>query len=298
MKAVLYCVEDDSGIRELVVYTLNNMGFEAAGFSDAQELYTALSEKLPELTEPLAASNGPGDELFPLLEVICDLPLLEEDAPGRLDELDEIGRPFSPEGGDGLLHLERIPDGPSEGLFHPRDDGSYVLPEAAPDRDHQSREGPGRGDVLHEGALPVLDVEEDGIGPRGELLRHDRARDEGNRLDGRGDVAEGVKLLVGRVDLGGLPGNGDADGGDLLPDGFLGKIDVRPGDGLHLVEGSPGVAKPPPAHLGDLAAEARDEGHEGKGGLVADPAGRVLVELDPWDIAQVDEVPAIHHRLG
>ena len=49
VKAVLYCVEDDSGIRELVVYTLNNMGFEAAGFSDAQELYTALSEKLPEL---------------------------------------------------------------------------------------------------------------------------------------------------------------------------------------------------------------------------------------------------------
>ena len=28
---MIYCVEDDAGIRELVVYTLRNTGFEAEG---------------------------------------------------------------------------------------------------------------------------------------------------------------------------------------------------------------------------------------------------------------------------
>ena len=32
---MIYCVEDDAGIRELVVYTLRNTGFEADGFEDA-----------------------------------------------------------------------------------------------------------------------------------------------------------------------------------------------------------------------------------------------------------------------
>ena len=31
---MIYCVEDDAGIRELVVYTLRNTGFEADGFED------------------------------------------------------------------------------------------------------------------------------------------------------------------------------------------------------------------------------------------------------------------------
>ena len=37
---MIYCVEDDAGIRELVVYTLQNTGLEARGFADGAALFT------------------------------------------------------------------------------------------------------------------------------------------------------------------------------------------------------------------------------------------------------------------
>ena len=39
---MIYCVEDDAGIRELVVYTLQNTGMEARGFADGTALFSAL----------------------------------------------------------------------------------------------------------------------------------------------------------------------------------------------------------------------------------------------------------------
>ncbi len=46
---MIYCVEDDTSIRELVVYTLESTGFTARGFGDSTEFYQGLSEELPEL---------------------------------------------------------------------------------------------------------------------------------------------------------------------------------------------------------------------------------------------------------
>ncbi len=46
---MIYCVEDDGGIRELVVYTLNNTGFEAEGFSGGKDLFAALERSMPKL---------------------------------------------------------------------------------------------------------------------------------------------------------------------------------------------------------------------------------------------------------
>ncbi len=46
---MIYCVEDDAGIRELVVYTLRNTGFEADGFGDGAALTTALKKCKPQL---------------------------------------------------------------------------------------------------------------------------------------------------------------------------------------------------------------------------------------------------------
>ena len=46
---MIYCVEDDAGIRSLVVYTLQNSGFEACGFEEGAALWSALEERLPEL---------------------------------------------------------------------------------------------------------------------------------------------------------------------------------------------------------------------------------------------------------
>lgn len=46
---MIFCVEDDRGIRELVVYTLQTAGFEAVGISDGEELFSRLQTELPEL---------------------------------------------------------------------------------------------------------------------------------------------------------------------------------------------------------------------------------------------------------
>ncbi len=46
---MIFCVEDDDGIRELMIYALNSAGFEAKGFPDGESFYEALSEKDPEL---------------------------------------------------------------------------------------------------------------------------------------------------------------------------------------------------------------------------------------------------------
>ena len=45
---MIYCVEDDSSIRELITYTLKVSGFESKGFENAEEFFAALEEKQPE----------------------------------------------------------------------------------------------------------------------------------------------------------------------------------------------------------------------------------------------------------
>lgn len=46
---MIFCVEDDQSIRDLMIYTLNSAGFEAEGFLGGEDLFSALKEKLPEL---------------------------------------------------------------------------------------------------------------------------------------------------------------------------------------------------------------------------------------------------------
>ena len=45
----IWCVEDDAGIRDIEVYTLNSTDFEAKGFSDASTFRDALSGSKPDL---------------------------------------------------------------------------------------------------------------------------------------------------------------------------------------------------------------------------------------------------------
>lgn len=46
---MIYLVEDEKNIRELVVYTLNNTGLEIKGFERASEFWKELSEQVPDL---------------------------------------------------------------------------------------------------------------------------------------------------------------------------------------------------------------------------------------------------------
>lgn len=46
---LIYCVEDDSGICNMMVYTLNASGFEAKGLADGNEFWEALNHRKPDL---------------------------------------------------------------------------------------------------------------------------------------------------------------------------------------------------------------------------------------------------------
>ena len=46
---MIYCVEDERNIRELIVYTLESSGFTARGLESGKELNAAIAEQLPDL---------------------------------------------------------------------------------------------------------------------------------------------------------------------------------------------------------------------------------------------------------
>ena len=46
---MIWCVEDDSSIRDIEVYALSSTGFEARGFEDGDSFWDALQSEKPEL---------------------------------------------------------------------------------------------------------------------------------------------------------------------------------------------------------------------------------------------------------
>ena len=46
---MIWCVEDDSSIRDIEVYALNSTGFEARGFADGASFWEAIQSEQPEL---------------------------------------------------------------------------------------------------------------------------------------------------------------------------------------------------------------------------------------------------------
>ena len=63
---MIYCVEDEKNIRELLIYTLETTGFSAKGMANAKELRTALKEELPDLI--LLDIMLPGEDGYSILE--------------------------------------------------------------------------------------------------------------------------------------------------------------------------------------------------------------------------------------
>ncbi len=46
---MIFCVEDDDDIRELMLYTLQSTGFEVKGFSNAEDMFTRIYSDMPKL---------------------------------------------------------------------------------------------------------------------------------------------------------------------------------------------------------------------------------------------------------
>ena len=46
---MIWCVEDDAGIRDIEVYALESTGFEAKGFEEGESFFAALEKDRPDV---------------------------------------------------------------------------------------------------------------------------------------------------------------------------------------------------------------------------------------------------------
>ncbi len=89
---MIYCVEDERNIRELIVYTLETSGFEAKGLCDGQEFWKELNRKMPDLI--LLDIMLPGEDGMEILKklksevVTSDIPVILVTAKGA--EYDKV----------------------------------------------------------------------------------------------------------------------------------------------------------------------------------------------------------------
>ncbi|ERT60552.1 MULTISPECIES: response regulator transcription factor [Megasphaera] len=64
--ALIYCVEDDESIRELIAYALKAQGFEAVAFGDGKDFWEGLKREIPDLL--LLDIMLPGESGIEILE--------------------------------------------------------------------------------------------------------------------------------------------------------------------------------------------------------------------------------------
>jgi two-component system alkaline phosphatase synthesis response regulator PhoP len=89
---MIFCVEDDSGIRELMIYALNSAGFKAKGFVDGKEFFESLKNELPQLV--MLDIMLPGEDGIAILKRLkdntatADIPVIMATAKGT--EYDKV----------------------------------------------------------------------------------------------------------------------------------------------------------------------------------------------------------------
>ncbi len=89
---MIWCIEDEKGIRDLEIYTLNSVGIAAKGFEDAATAYKALETEKPELIIlDIMLPGMNGEEFLKKLKSMAgtkDIPVIMASAKGR--EYDKI----------------------------------------------------------------------------------------------------------------------------------------------------------------------------------------------------------------
>ena len=89
---IIWCIEDDAGIRDIELYTLSQTGFEAKGFPDSTGLWEALHTVRPELI--MLDIMLPGEDGITILKKLressatADIPVIMATAKGT--EYDKV----------------------------------------------------------------------------------------------------------------------------------------------------------------------------------------------------------------
>ncbi len=201
---------------------------------------------------------------------------------------------------DGVADFDRIAGGAGERLVHIGDERDGREPGAAGHGGDAFRQLARALERRHEGAGPRLYIHDESLKPGGELLRQDRGGDERDRFDRRRHVADGVEAPVGGRQIGRLADDRAAGFLHDAPEEREVGLGCVARNRIELVERAAGVAE----------AAAGDHRHEGAGSrqhrrqhqrhVVADPAGRMLVEDRAGEIrlAPVDGRAGAGHGAG
>ncbi|MCR5213297.1 MAG: response regulator transcription factor [Eubacterium sp.] len=73
---MIYCIEDDSSIRELMIYTLQASGYEACGFEDGISFWNRIKNEKPELI--ILDIMLPGEDGISILKKLRSSPATED----------------------------------------------------------------------------------------------------------------------------------------------------------------------------------------------------------------------------
>lgn len=73
---MIYCVEDDNSISDLMVYTLKTSGFEARGFESDSNFWDAMKQQLPDLV--ILDVMLPGEDGLTILNKLRSSPVTED----------------------------------------------------------------------------------------------------------------------------------------------------------------------------------------------------------------------------
>ena len=115
---MIFCVEDDRGIRELMTYTLNASGYDALGLKDGKELDEALKNEKPCLiTLDIMLPNEDGISILKRLkndERYHDIPIIMASAKG--EEYDKVDNNFN------IVKKQLI-----DIIHNDKNDGEYVI---------------------------------------------------------------------------------------------------------------------------------------------------------------------------
>ena len=151
---------------------------------------------------------------------------------------------------------------------------------------------------MHESATAILNIEHDGVCSRSEFLAHDRAADQRYVVHRAGDIAQRIETFVRRHQVGRLADDGHSAVADDADEIVHGKRHVEAGNRLEFIDRAAGMAQASTRYLGDLAAAGSHQWGGDQGGSVGHAAGGMLVDFDPLNGAQINDLAGISDGSG
>ena len=151
---------------------------------------------------------------------------------------------------------------------------------------------------LSECTAPPLDVEDQRPRPEGQLLRHDRAHDQGQRRHRRRHVPQRVERAIGRRHLLGLGDDRGAAGVNEFQGLSTVSVGVPTRDRVELVEGPLRVPETTAGHHCHRHADRGKQRGEDQRDRVSDAAGGVFVHHLGPIYHEVPDLTRVQHLLG